>query len=159
MLYHPDPRKGASDGLNALEQLRIRMPALQVHLCGTVRPQQLPPWARFTYHPSDGELRRLYCTTTALLYPSRVEGFGLPPLEAMACGCPVVNAVSPGVIDTPFQQAFSTPERIRNFVAAIPLGRMGTALECARVIAFLASDAASYIVGETIEVNGGLLMR
>lgn len=69
-----------------------------------------------------------------------------------------VNAISPGVIDTPFHQVFSTPEMIRNFVAKIPLGRVGTPLECAKVIAFLASDASSYIVGETIEVNGGQLM-
>jgi 3-oxoacyl-[acyl-carrier protein] reductase len=70
-----------------------------------------------------------------------------------------VNAVSPGVIDTPFHEAFSTPDMIANFVRAIPLGRVGTPTECATVIAFLASDAASYIVGETIEVNGGQLMR
>lgn len=69
-----------------------------------------------------------------------------------------VNAVSPGVIDTPFHEAFSTPEMLRNFVATIPLGRMGTAMECATVIAFLASDAAGYVLGETIEVNGGQLM-
>ena len=69
-----------------------------------------------------------------------------------------VNAVSPGVIDTPFHERFSTPEMMRNFVAAIPLGRVGTAMECANVIAFLASDAAGYVVGETIEVNGGQLM-
>ena len=69
-----------------------------------------------------------------------------------------VNAVSPGVIDTPFHQVFSTPEMIRNFVATIPLGRVGTPDECARVIAFLASDAASYVVGETVEINGGQLM-
>ena len=69
-----------------------------------------------------------------------------------------VNAISPGVIDTPFHQVFSTPEMIRNFVTTIPLGRLGTSLECAKVIAFLASDASSYIVGETIEVNGGQLM-
>ena len=69
-----------------------------------------------------------------------------------------VNAISPGVIDTPFHQVFSTPEMIRNFVTTIPLGRLGTPLECAKVIAFLASDASSYIVGETIEVNGGQLM-
>ena len=70
-----------------------------------------------------------------------------------------VNAVSPGVIDTPFHEAFSTPEMMRTFVSMIPLGRVGTAAECANVIAFLASPAASYIVGETIEVNGGQLMR
>jgi 3-oxoacyl-[acyl-carrier protein] reductase len=69
-----------------------------------------------------------------------------------------VNAISPGVIDTPFHEVFSTPEMIRGFVATIPLGRMGTPMECAKVIAFLASDAASYVVGETIEVNGGQLM-
>ncbi|MES1261025.1 MAG: glucose 1-dehydrogenase [Acidobacteriota bacterium] len=69
-----------------------------------------------------------------------------------------VNAVSPGVIDTPFHEVFSTPEMIKNFVAGIPLGRTGTSMECAKAIAFLASDAAAYIVGETLEVNGGQLM-
>ena len=69
-----------------------------------------------------------------------------------------VNAISPGVIDTPFHEVFSTPEMIRNFVGTIPLGRVGTPEECAKVIAFLASDAAGYVVGETIEVNGGQLM-
>jgi 3-oxoacyl-[acyl-carrier protein] reductase len=69
-----------------------------------------------------------------------------------------VNAISPGVIDTPFHEVFSTPEMIRNFVATIPLGRVGTPMECARVIAFLASDAAGYVVGQTIEVNGGQLV-
>ena len=69
-----------------------------------------------------------------------------------------MNAVSPGIIDTPFHEVFSTPEMLRTFVATIPMGRMGTSLECATAIAFLASDAASYIVGETVEVNGGQLM-
>ena len=69
-----------------------------------------------------------------------------------------VNAVSPGVIDTPFHEVFSTPDMMANFVKTIPLGRVGTSEEVANVIAFLVSDAASYIVGETIEVNGGQLM-
>lgn len=69
-----------------------------------------------------------------------------------------VNAISPGVIETPFHEKFSTPEMLRNFVTMIPLGRTGRPAECATVIAFLASDAASFVVGETIEVNGGQLM-
>ncbi len=69
-----------------------------------------------------------------------------------------VNSVSPGVIDTPFHQRFSTPEMLQRFVAVTPLGRLGTPMECATAIAFLASNAASYVVGETIEVNGGMLM-
>jgi len=70
-----------------------------------------------------------------------------------------VNAISPGTIDTPFHEVFSTPEMIRNTIATIPLGRIGTPDDCAKVIAFLASDAASFLVGETIEVNGGQFMR
>jgi 3-oxoacyl-[acyl-carrier protein] reductase len=69
-----------------------------------------------------------------------------------------VNAVSPGVIDTPYHEQFSTPEMMKNYVTAIPLGRIGKADEVAKVIAFLASDAASYIAGETIEINGGMYM-
>ena len=69
-----------------------------------------------------------------------------------------VNCVSPGVIDTPFHETFSTPEMMSNFVKAIPLGRVGAPIECAKVIAFLASEAASYVIGQSIEVNGGQLM-
>jgi 3-oxoacyl-[acyl-carrier protein] reductase len=70
-----------------------------------------------------------------------------------------VNAVAPGVIDTPFHERFSTAEMMQNFVRMIPAGRVGTSAECADAIAFLASDAASFILGETIDVNGGQLMR
>jgi 3-oxoacyl-[acyl-carrier protein] reductase len=69
-----------------------------------------------------------------------------------------VNAISPGVIDTPFHEAFSTPEMMKNFVAGIPMGRTGQSMECATVIAFLASEASSFVAGETVEVNGGQLM-
>jgi 3-oxoacyl-[acyl-carrier protein] reductase len=69
-----------------------------------------------------------------------------------------VNAVSPGVIDTPYHERFSTPEAMKAYVGGIPAGRVGTPEEVASVIAFLASDAASYLCGETIEINGGMLM-
>jgi 3-oxoacyl-[acyl-carrier protein] reductase len=69
-----------------------------------------------------------------------------------------INAVSPGVIDTPYHENFTTSEVMANLRKAIPMGREGRPDEVAKVIAFLASDAASYLCGETIEVNGGLLM-
>jgi 3-oxoacyl-[acyl-carrier protein] reductase len=69
-----------------------------------------------------------------------------------------VNGVAPGVIDTPFHETFSTAAMIEGFIKTIPMGRLGTSEETAKVIVFLASDAASYLSGETIEVNGGQLM-
>jgi 3-oxoacyl-[acyl-carrier protein] reductase len=70
-----------------------------------------------------------------------------------------VNAVSPGVIQTHFHEQFSTPEMMQAYGKNIPLGRVGTPAEVAGVIAFLVSDAASFLVGETIEINGGMLME
>jgi glycosyltransferase involved in cell wall biosynthesis len=90
-LYHPAPRKGASDGLAALEIVRRHVPDLRVVLVGPVPTPSLPSWAAFDWFPSDDRLRRHYSVASVLLYPSRYEGFALPPLEAMACGCPVVT--------------------------------------------------------------------
>jgi NAD(P)-dependent dehydrogenase (short-subunit alcohol dehydrogenase family) len=69
-----------------------------------------------------------------------------------------VNAVSPGVIDTPYHETFTAREVWNNMNNVIPMGRVGRSAEVASVIAFLASDAAAYICGETIEINGGMLM-
>ena len=69
-----------------------------------------------------------------------------------------VNAVSPGVIDTRYHEQFSTPEMMKGYVAGIPLGRVGTPDDVASVICFLASNASSYLAGETIEINGGMFM-
>jgi 3-oxoacyl-[acyl-carrier protein] reductase len=70
-----------------------------------------------------------------------------------------VNAVAPGVIDTPFHERYTSAEQMRAMVAGIPYGRAGTAEECAGAYLFLASPALSaYIIGQVIEVNGGQLM-
>lgn len=70
-----------------------------------------------------------------------------------------VNAISPGVIDTPFHDGQTSPEMLAQLTAGIPMGRLGTARECAGTALFLASDDLSgYVTGQIIEVNGGLLM-
>jgi 3-oxoacyl-[acyl-carrier protein] reductase len=70
-----------------------------------------------------------------------------------------VNAVSPGVITTPFHEKVSTPAQMEAARATIPLGRLGTAEECVGTFLYLASDALSgYVDGQIIEVNGGQFM-
>ena len=70
-----------------------------------------------------------------------------------------VNAVAPGVIDTPFHERYSTQAQMAAMVATIPQGRAGVAEDCVGAYLFLASKALSgYIIGQVIEVNGGQLM-
>jgi meso-butanediol dehydrogenase / (S,S)-butanediol dehydrogenase / diacetyl reductase len=80
-----------------------------------------------------------------------------------------VNAVCPGFIRTPMQDrelvweaqlSHSTPEQIkRGYIDATPMGRLGTPVDVARLVCFLASDDADFITGQSINVDGGLLMH
>jgi len=70
-----------------------------------------------------------------------------------------VNSVLPGFIETRFHERFSTARHRKEVAEKTPLGRNGTAEDVAKVILFLASDAASFITGEYVAVNGGLYMR
>jgi 3-oxoacyl-[acyl-carrier protein] reductase len=68
-----------------------------------------------------------------------------------------VNAVAPGFIETEMTAALPAAMR-EAYQAQIPQGRFGSPQEVAEVVAFLASDAAAYITGQVIHVNGGLWM-
>jgi len=67
----------------------------------------------------------------------------------------LVNGIAPGFILTPFQDKFSTQERIDRIVPTIPIGRAGNSDDIGKVVGFLASDAANYMMGEIITVSGG----
>jgi 3-oxoacyl-[acyl-carrier protein] reductase len=70
-----------------------------------------------------------------------------------------VNALSPGVVMTPFHERYSTPEMLATMQASVPMNRLGKPEECAGTLLYLASDAMSgYVTGQVIEVNGGQLM-
>ena len=70
-----------------------------------------------------------------------------------------VLAVSPGTFDTNIQRNLTPPEIMREILKNNPLGRAGQPDEIGEIIAFMATDHASFVVGETIEVNGGVFMR
>jgi 3-oxoacyl-[acyl-carrier protein] reductase len=69
-----------------------------------------------------------------------------------------INAVSPGTVDNHFHQVFSTKQMLDGMLASTPAGHLGDNAEVADVIVFLCSDAARYIHGQTIEINGGMYM-
>ena len=66
-----------------------------------------------------------------------------------------VNCVSPGMINTTFHNTFTKPEVRTNVAAATPLRREGEAREVGDLVLYLASDASSFINGESVEINGG----
>ncbi|MFA7592988.1 MAG: 3-oxoacyl-ACP reductase FabG [Thiohalobacteraceae bacterium] len=68
-----------------------------------------------------------------------------------------VNTVAPGFIDTDMTRALAEEQRAA-LLTNIPLGRLGTAQDIAHAVAFLASDAATYVTGETLHINGGMYM-
>jgi NAD(P)-dependent dehydrogenase (short-subunit alcohol dehydrogenase family) len=103
-----------------------------------VASKGLPEWS--VYSASKAAVRSFARTWTTDLKARRIR----------------VNAVSPGPIETPlFDKAGVTPENIDQFVATVPMGRVGTPDEVAKATVFLASDDSSYITGTELFVDGG----
>ena len=84
-----------------------------------------------------------------------IEGFTRALAREVGSRGITVNAVAPGFVDTDMTSAISEEQR-EAMISRTALGRMGTAEDVAGAVSFLASDAAAYITGETLHVNGGL---
>lgn len=85
------------------------------------------------------------------------EGFSRALARELGSRAVTVNCVAPGFIDTDMTRELPDEQR-ETLLAQIPLGRLGEAREIAALVAFLCSDLAGYITGETIHVNGGMNM-
>jgi 3-oxoacyl-[acyl-carrier protein] reductase len=86
-----------------------------------------------------------------------IEGFTRSLAQEVGSRGITVNAVAPGFVETDMT-AELTDGQVRAMLERIPLGRMGSVAEVAHAVAFLASDQAGYVTGETLQVNGGLYM-
>jgi glycosyltransferase involved in cell wall biosynthesis len=96
------PYKGSDMGIRVVESITDRIPDVSLTLFGNrhalrgIRPRP-PKWVRTLHNPTNLELARAYNQSRIFLFPSRLEGFPVTPLEAMLCGCLVVSTPNSGV--------------------------------------------------------------
>jgi len=89
MLSHHMEGKGTKEGIAALELVKKQVPELEVFLFSAhKKPDFIPAWMNFHYNPQ--ELNALYNKAAIFISPSWLEGWSLPPAEAMQCGCAVI---------------------------------------------------------------------
>lgn len=102
LLYSSHSLKGCITSLKALKRVAASVPSLRLVSFGAEQPDlrlRLPRYAEFHYRPPQDMLKNLYAQCDVWLCGSNVEGFHLPPLEAMACRCPVVSTQVGGPMD------------------------------------------------------------
>jgi glycosyltransferase involved in cell wall biosynthesis len=102
LLYNTFSLKGLHTSLPALKQVAAELPSLRLISFGAEHPDfrlPLPSYAEFHHQPPQHKLKELYAKCDVWMCGSRVEGFHLPPIEAMACRCPVVSTRVGGPMD------------------------------------------------------------
>lgn len=101
LLYSDVHWKGVDVSLGAVKQMKVgpaRVVAFSAHLSKAVDPP-LPEGSSYHFRPDQDRIKDIYAECDVWLCGSRAEGFHLPPLEAMACRCPVVSTAVGGPID------------------------------------------------------------
>jgi len=102
MLYNTFSLKGCRTSLRALQSVAKEIPSVQLVSFGAEPIDfrlRLPRNAEFHYRPAQSAIRDIYSKCDVWMCGSNVEGFHLPPLEAMACRCPVVSTNVGGPMD------------------------------------------------------------
>jgi glycosyltransferase involved in cell wall biosynthesis len=102
LLYNSFSLKGCRTSLTALKKVSKSVPSLRLVSFGAEYPTlrlPLPSYAEFHYRPAQNKLKEIYAKCDVWVCGSKREGFHLPPLEAMACRCPVVSSKVGGPLD------------------------------------------------------------
>lgn len=99
MLNHILEKKGVKYGLKVFEKVKEKYPESKLRMFGMCNRSNLPDYVEYYQNPSKEVLIDLYCTSNYFIFPSLEEGWGLTPIEAMACGCIVIGTSTGFVLD------------------------------------------------------------
>lgn len=103
-LYRNDEHKGDREALESFKRLHSKHPEVKFSMFGKENPGGLPDFIEFHEDPSQDTIRRLYSRADILIYPSWIEGYGMPPMEAMACRTALVSTKVGAVPDYTHQE-------------------------------------------------------
>jgi len=113
MPYRRENWKGSEDGIKVFKIVKEKFPYAQLIMFGPELKSEIPICTKYHKRPSNSQLRRLYNSCDIFIFPSWYEGFGMPPMEAMACRLAVVTTNVGAVPDyaIPGKTALVSPPR------------------------------------------------
>lgn len=98
MMYHKSKLKACDEGLKIIEKLKNDFPELEVRMFGSPkRPKNMPKYIEYKRNASEEDVINILNKSSVFLFPSKKEGFGLPGLESMVCGCVLISMDCDGI--------------------------------------------------------------